>query len=137
MGVIILSNVDWITRKEEMPFLAELAQHFYHLKPDDLDCSLFYTKKDVTVEWLYLNFKTLYELLYGVSELKDSEIMHAGEWELFQEGTLFSMQLGKCCISMNEESDITDLKEIVKRIRAEKDAYDAIAQRYLQEFGTY
>ncbi len=108
------------------------------LKPehDDLICSLVYAKNDLSVQFI-MDFKTLYELLYSVTELKGSEIMHAGEWELFQEGTLFSMQLGKCCISLNQESDVADLKEIVKRIRAEKDAYDAIAQRYLEEFGTY
>ena len=108
------------------------------LKPehDDLICSLVYAKNDLSVQFI-MDFKTLYELLYSVTELKGSEIMHSGEWELFQEGTLFSMQLGKCCISLNQESDVADLKEIVKRIRAEKDAYDAIAQRYLEEFGTY
>lgn len=109
---------------------------FLKPEPADLACSLVYLKNDMTVRFL-MNFKSLYELLYSVTTLKDSEVMRAGEWEIAREDARFSMQLGKCCISWEGESDSLNLKEIVKRIRAEKDAYDAIAQRYLQEFGTY
>lgn len=113
-----------------------LFDGFLKPEPVDLVCSLVYSRNDMTVRFL-MDFKSLYELLYCVTTLKDSEIMRAGEWELFRENTRFSMQLGKCSISWNDESDNANLREIVKRIRAEKDAFDAITQRYLQEFGTY
>ena len=101
-----------------------------------VSCSLVYAKNDLTVKFI-MDFKTLYELIYSVMEFKKVETTRAGEWQLSREGTAFSMQLSKCSVLWSKRRDIASLGRVVNRICMEKDVYDAISQKYLQEFGTY
>ena len=119
-------------------FVADMDDQFFDgfLKGDELRCSLFFASEDTTVAFL-LDFKSMYELLYGISNSQESEVFHSGDWEIFREGTYLSLQLGKSYLSVKKESDVTDFEEVIKKIRAEKDLYDTIAERYLREFGTY
>ena len=104
--------------------------------PPDLLCSLIYST-DRIVARFDMDFKSLYELTYIIGRIKDLETMRVGEWQITKDNTRCLMRFGECFVWWNSDSNTADLNEVVERIRGEENVYQAVAHRYLQEFGTY
>jgi len=104
--------------------------------PADFPCSLIYSKTWMSVKF-DMDFKSLYELTYIIGRIKDLETMRVGEWQITKDNTRCLVRFGECFVSWNSYSNTADLNDVVERIRAEEHVYRAIANRYLQEFGTY
>jgi len=104
--------------------------------PADFPWSLIYSKASISVKF-DMDFKSLYELTYVIGGIKDLGTMRVGEWQISKDNTGCLVRFGECFVSWNSDSNTADLKDVVERIRAEEDVYRAIANRYLQEFGTY
>ena len=104
--------------------------------PPDLLCSLIYSTNRIVARF-DMDFKSLYELIYIMETIKGFETIRVGEWEITNDHRGFSVRFGESFGFWGSDSDSAALNALVERISGEENVYQAVAHRYLQEFGTY